>query len=92
MIIIVKGSFERDINKLRNREIKLALDSKMTQLINAQDPSQITGLKILRRYVNHSRIIVKANRHTYRIGAIARGNRIWLVRFLPRKTIYKKFP
>lgn len=92
MIIVVKGSFDRDTNKIRSKELRLALDEKITQLVTAKDSSHITGLKLLRNYTHHYRIQVKTPKHSYRIGAIIRGQKIWLVRFLPRKIVYKQFP
>ncbi len=92
MKVIAKGSFDRDIDKLRNRDLKNALEGKINQLLDAKDVSHVTGLKILRGYDRHCRIIVTTTKLSYRIGAILRGDTIWLVRFLPRKIIYKKFP
>jgi len=92
MIIVVKGSFDRDTDKIRSKELRLALDEKITQLETAKNTSHITGLKQLRNYTHHYRIQVKTTKQSYRIGAIIRGQKIWLVRFLPRKIVYKQFP
>jgi mRNA interferase RelE/StbE len=92
MKIIVKGSFDRDVDKAGKKELKLVLDDKITQIESAKDISQVTGLKLLLGYSHHYRIIVKSPKYSYRIGAIVRNNTIWLVRFLPRKVIYKTFP
>jgi mRNA interferase RelE/StbE len=90
--IIVKGSFDRDVDKARKREILGALDTKITQIETAKDISNITGIILLQGYSSHYRIYVKSPNYSYRIGAIIKGRTIWLVRFLPRKLIYKVFP
>ena len=92
MKIIFKPKFRRDTEKISNIELLLALQEKINQVKKAEDITHITGLKLLRAYTNHYRIIVKTEKESYRIGAIIRGTKIWLVRFLPRKTVYQKFP
>lgn len=92
MKIIFKGSFERDIDKIRNKELRQALDVKISQILKAENLAHITGIKILRGYSHHYRIIVKTDKLTFRIGAIIRDDSLWMVRFLPRKSVYKKFP
>ncbi len=92
MKIISKGTFDRDIDKIRSKELRFALADKIRQIERAKNISQITGLKLLRGYSHHYRIIVKAVKDTYRIGVVIRGEKIWLVRFLPRKIVYKQFP
>jgi len=92
MKIIVKGTFDRDIDKAHSHELRLALDTKITQIERAKTISQVTGIKLLEGYSHHYRIVVKSTNHSYRIGAIVRNQTIWLVRFLPRRIIYKSFP
>lgn len=92
MKITVKPSFGKDVDRVRNRELRAALDAKIEQIQTAKTIAQITGLKKLRGYTHHYRIYVKTNKLSYRIGAVIRGDMVWLVRFLPRKTVYKKFP
>ena len=92
MKIIIKPAFNRDTNRVTNKIILNALLEKIEQIEKATDKENITGLKILRGYSTQYRIYVKASRYSYRIGAVIRSNAIWLVRFLPRTIIYKKFP
>lgn len=92
MRIIVKPAFERDIDKVRNRNLLHVLDDKINQIEKAGTIDNITGLKLLRTYKIHYRIKVETGLQQYRIGAVIRGKTIWLVRFLPRKKIYKLFP
>ena len=86
MKIVVKGTFDRDVEKARSKEICFALDSKITQIEKAKSVSNITGMILLEGYSHHYRIVVKSQNHSYRIGAIVRGETIWLVRFLDRKS------
>ena len=92
MKVIVKGTFDRDVDKARSKELCAALDDKISQIERAKNLSQVTGVKLLEGYSHHYRIIVKSKNHSYRVGAIIRNDTIWLVRFLPRKIIYKAFP
>jgi mRNA interferase RelE/StbE len=92
MKIIFKGSFDRDLDKIRNKELRKALDDKISQILKARNLQHITGIKLLRGYSHHYRIIVRTSKFTYRIGVIVRENSIWMVRFLPRKLVYKEFP
>jgi hypothetical protein len=92
MKIIVKGTFDRDVDKARNKELRLALDNKLLQIELAKSITQVTALKLLEGYSHHYRIAVKSKNNSYRIGAIIRNDTVWLVRFLPRRIIYKSFP
>ena len=92
MKVIFKPKFRRDVDKINNRELLLALQEKIRQVKNAKTQTQIIGVKLLRGYIRHYRIIVKTEKQNYRIGAVIRGEKIWMVRFLPRKTVYLEFP
>lgn len=92
MKVVVKPAFLRDIGKLRNKKLQIALDKKITQIEKARTISQITGLKLLRGYRVHFRIKVETSEHKYRIGSTIRRKTVWLVRFLARKKIYREFP
>ena len=92
MKVVVKGTFDRDTDRVRNKELRIALDNKIGQMEKAKGLSNVTGVILLEGYSHHYRIIVKSKKESYRIGAIVRGETIWLVRFLPRRIIYKSFP
>ena len=92
MKIVVKPSFMKDLERVRNKEIKFLLNEKLNQIEKAATTSNITGLKLLRGFKTHYRIKVDSETSKYRIGAIIRKEKIWLVRFLPRKEIYLDFP
>lgn len=91
MEVIVKPSFERDIKGL-NRDLLTILEDKLIQISKAKTISNIIGLKLLTGYTHHYRIKVITPKFSYRIGAIIRSEKIWLVRFLPRRKIYREFP
>ncbi len=92
MDVIIRGSFKKDISQISHYDLVVALNEKIRQIETAPDNAHITGLKLLRGYSSYYRILVKTERHSYRVGAIIRGRSIWLVRFLSRKKIYKEFP
>lgn len=92
MRIIIKPAFKRDRDKINNAILLNALAAKLQQIERADSPQNITGLKPLVGYITHHRIYLKTDKQSYRIGAIIRGNTIWLVRLLPRKKIYRSFP
>lgn len=92
MNLVFKPKFRRDVDKVNNRELLIALQDKINQIKKAEDKSHITGLKLLRGYTHHYRIIVKTVKQSYRIGAMIRKDTISFVRFLPRKIVYKEFP
>lgn len=92
MKVIIKPAFKRDRDSVSSIELLEALGSKLDQIEKAKSIENITGLKPLTGYVTLYRIYVKTPRHSYRIGAIIRNNTIWLIRFLPRKKIYRQFP
>jgi hypothetical protein len=48
MKVIVKGSFDRDISKVRNKALRLKLSDKITQIESAKDISCVTGVKLFR--------------------------------------------
>ncbi len=92
MKVIFKPKFKRDVDKISSRELLVVLKEKILKIKNADSLDSITGLKLLRGYSHHYRIIIKTGDFSYRIGAMIRGNKIWLIRFLPRSIVYKQFP
>ena len=92
MNLIIKPQFKRDRDKVSNIELLKELAYKLEQIENTPSLHNITGLKVLTGYATHYRIYVKSERQSYRIGAIIRGNSVWLIRFLSRKRIYQQFP
>jgi mRNA interferase RelE/StbE len=92
MNVFIKGSFERDVESISDVALLMKLKEKIIQIEAAHASSQIVGLKLLRGYSTHYRIKVLSGTSSFRIGAVVRGNTIWLIRFLSRKKIYRNFP
>jgi len=83
--IFIKGSFKRDTARVHDATLLIALQEKITQIETAKNIQHITSMKLLRGYRTHYRIQVRTQEESFRIGAVIRGNSIWLVRFLSRK-------
>ena len=92
MIVTVRGSFKKDVSHIRHYDLVTSLEEKIKQIESAHDLTHVTGLKLLRGYTSHYRIIIRTEKYSFRIGAIIYGRTICLVRFLSRKKIYKEFP
>lgn len=92
MKIIARPAFDRDTDKINHRDLAMELERKIIQMQHAKDIMHITGLKKLEGYTHHYRIKVETIKHSFRIGAIVRGDTIWLERLLPRRKIYLMFP
>lgn len=92
MKLVIKPAFKRDRHKIGDTALLEALATKLELMEKAPTIEHITGLKSMAGFTTLYRIYVKTAKHSYRIGAIIRGNTIWLIRFLPRNKIYKQFP
>ncbi|MCW5910856.1 MAG: hypothetical protein KIT62_07270 [Cyclobacteriaceae bacterium] len=92
MNVFTKGTFNRDVASLSDVVLLETLQEKIKELITAPNISHVTGVKLLKGYQTHYRIKVITERSSFRIGAVIRGNTVWLVRFLPRRKIYLHFP
>ncbi len=92
MRISIKGVFKKDTDRVNDVDLLIALQSKIEQIERAKSIEYITGVKLLRGYRTHYRIYVHTEKNSYRVGAIIRGQLVTLVRFLPRRIIYKQFP
>jgi len=75
MELKAKGSFYRDLQKFSNRELALAVQKTLEQLVRAQNISQIPNLKKLKKFKVYYRIQVL---NDYRIGMVIKNNTIML--------------
>jgi len=89
MNIVIKGSFSRDVLN-KGKEIRVVINSKISQIENAKDTSQITGMIVLEGFTHHYRIKIDYKKKQYRIIAMVRKNTIYLLRFIQRRIVYKK--
>ena len=74
MITRIRASFKRDVSRNSHKEILEALNAKYTQIEKAKSLDNMTGLKALRGYSTHYRIIVKSGKYSYRRWRQLRGN------------------
>jgi mRNA interferase RelE/StbE len=88
MILDYKGSFHRDIKKLKDKAIASKLKEVISEIKAANSILEIKNIKKMEGFPGHYRIKID----DYRIGAILSGNMIIFVRFLNRKEIYRYFP
>lgn len=88
MNVKIDRSFEKDVQKIKNKALlkKIAVQIKLVQ--NANGSSQINGLKKIKGFGNYYRIRIS----DYRIGIIVNAANVEFIRFLHRKNIYKYFP
>ena len=83
-----RSSFNRDLRRLRNRNILKRLRQKIEELEQASAITDISGVKKLQSVSNIFRIRIGHHRLTI---AIER-NKVELIRFRHRRDIYRSFP
>lgn len=88
MEIIFLDSFNKDILKVKDKNLKVKISKIIDEIENAQSLTEIRNLKKLTGYRYHYRIRVG----DYRIGIYLNNNTLELVRFMNRKDIYSYFP
>jgi len=88
MILHVKKSFEKDIERVVEKELAEKVFHLIEQLEKYNSISEIPHLKKLSAKGNYYRIRLG----NYRIGIKAEYESITLIRFMNRKDIYKYFP
>jgi mRNA interferase RelE/StbE len=85
----IERSFDKDIDKTKDKNILLKLQDLIISIEKAKNISEISHLKKLRGYDSFYRIRIG----DYRLGIeLISENEIVLARFLHRKDIYKHFP
>ena len=88
MKVIFKGSFVRDLKKIRERDLKARVKRVIEAIEQATTLHDIANLKQIRGAQSYYRIRLG----DYRIGLRIDGEIITLIRFLHRKDIYRYFP
>ncbi len=88
MLVKIDRSFEKDVRKIKDKNILKRISSVIRQTQKAKDLSEIRNLKKLSVSEKEYRIRIG----DYRIGLIISGNTIEFIRCLHRKDIYKYFP
>ena len=83
-----KTSFVRDLKKIKNQQILSLVNNSIDAAEKCQSTFDIPNIKQIKGARNHFRIRIG----TYRIGLALVGDKLYFVRCLPRKDIYKLFP
>lgn len=91
MKTIARGSFIRDIKKVKEIDTKAAILKSIETIENAEKLSDIPNMKVLSGYKGSYRIKPLPNKE-YRIGLFFSDNIMEFVCCLKRKDIYKYFP
>jgi mRNA interferase RelE/StbE len=83
-----KTSFLRDLKKIKNQQILSSVKNSVEAAEKCQSTNDIPNIKQIKGARNHFRIRIG----TYRIGLALEDDKLYFVRCLPRKDIYKVFP
>lgn len=88
MKVQFRKSFEKDLRKLRDREVLSRVQGIIGEVEASQRLDEISNFKKLKTQGNYYRIRVG----DHRIGIMIDGETVNFVRILHRREIYKKFP
>jgi len=88
MNVIYSSNLKKDIQKIKNKKLSEQLKTIIIELKNADSIKQIKNMKVIKDHKGYYRIKIG----NYRLGLRIDNNDLVLLRFLPRKDIYKYFP
>lgn len=88
MKVVFKKSFLKEIQKLKNKQLKNSIAECIIQVESANSLNQVKNLKKLTGYSVYYRIRIG----DYRIGLKVEDEAVFFVTIEHRKDIYKKFP
>ncbi len=88
MIVAFEKSFKKDLADINDKKILLSVKNLIIDLESYSSLNEIQNLKRLKSEGKYYRIRVG----NYRIGLIVENNKIYLLRILHRKEIYRYFP
>ncbi|WP_410795602.1 type II toxin-antitoxin system RelE family toxin [Parabacteroides sp. FAFU027] len=88
MIVRIDKSFEKDVNKIKDKSFHLKIADCIEQIMTIEQISSIKNLKKLKGAENFYRIRIGE----YRLGILIENDSITFIRCLHRKDIYKYFP
>ena len=88
MIVKIDKRFEKDTDKIKDKNILLEIASCIELLQKADNISLLKNIKKLKGSTGFYRIKIG----TYRIGLEIKNETTYFIRFLHRKDIYKYFP
>jgi mRNA interferase RelE/StbE len=81
-------NFKRDVRKTKDKLLRALLAAVIREIEAADTLADVSNIKKLTGYTNVYRVRVGR----FRLGLYCENNEVELVRFLPRKDIYHKFP
>lgn len=91
MKITIKTSFEKDIKKIKDVELRKKILVLISEIENLSDSNSIQNMKKLKGYKYSHRIAFNHNAVEYRVCVNIFKDRISIERFLPRSKSYRLF-
>ena len=88
MIVEATRRFRRDVRGIGSAQMRRRLDQVIQEIIEADNITEVSGVRRLRAEGEHYRIRIGG----YRLGITMDGETAVLRRFLPRGEIYRNFP
>ena len=88
MEVIYSKRFEKDLKKIKDKNIRLKLKSLIIKLKSAETLYEIEGVKKIKSTSTAYRVKID----NYRLGIYLSGGAAGISRFLKRNDIYKVFP
>ena len=88
MNVRIDKSFERDIKRIRDKDLLAKIADTIEQVQGAANQEEIEKIKKLKGFRSYYRIRLG----DYRIGLSIEETTVDFIRFLPRKDVYKYFP
>lgn len=83
-----RAAFQRDLNRIRDRQLLTRVATKIREVEAATDLNEVVALRRLQGSTNRYRIRIG----DYRVGLETEGSTVRFVRFLHRRNIYRFFP
>ena len=81
-------SFERDLRRVRDRDLLNRVKAVLIELENSEDLEAFTNIKAMKGHPEYFRVRIG----DYRLGFKRTDDGVRLIRFLNRGDIYQKFP
>ena len=88
MRLDIRPSFNRDLRRIRDRDVRQRLTLKIQEIEAASNFTQMTDVLKMQGYDIHYRIRVG----NYRLGIAVEGDVVILLRFGHRRDFYRGFP
>ena len=88
MRLDIRPSFNRDLGRIRDRDVRQRLTRKIEEIESASNLTQITNLVKMEGYDYHYRMRLG----DYRLGVAVEGDMVILQRFGHRRDFYRGFP